>query len=56
MSKRPRDREAEARKAVAHRAYMEALRSGQRPPRASTFKDRRKEASRRECRSFKYTG
>lgn len=41
-------------KNVAHRAYVEALRDGQRPPRAATFTDRRKQASRDACRKFRY--
>lgn len=45
---------ADTYKGVAHRAFMEALASGQRPARAATFTDRRKEASRKACRSFRH--
>jgi hypothetical protein len=44
----------DAFKSVEHRAYMEALRNGQRPPRAATFTDRRKKADKEACRKFRY--
>lgn len=55
MSKHQRkDRRVEARKAVEHAAYIAALRNGQRPPRAATFTDRRKQADKRACRDFRW--
>jgi hypothetical protein len=39
-----------ARRAVEHRLHLDALRHGQRPPRAQTFVDKRKQASKTWCR------
>lgn len=55
MSKR-KNVSKDAAKQAEHRLYMEALRNGQRPPRATTFTDRRKKADREACRRFRFTG
>lgn len=55
MSKqRKQPSKAAAYKGAEHRAFLEALRNGQRPPRAATFIDRKKQGDREACRKFRY--
>jgi len=51
MKKKPNNYD-KARKEVEHQNYLFAVANGQRPPRAATFTDRRKEASRKACRNY----
>lgn len=53
MSKNKRKR-TNPYKQAEHAAYMEALRNGIRPPRATTFTDRKKKADREACRRFRF--
>jgi len=52
MKKKPANID-KARKAASHSLYLAALQQGQRPLRAATFTDKRKEASRNACRNKK---
>jgi hypothetical protein len=44
----------DARKQVAHNAYLRALSEGVRPPRAATFADQRKKQNKEACRKKRH--